>query len=56
MGTESFNDNSCYTGMFVFGIKEGKGKFVWSDGSNYEGDLKGDNLEGFGVYKWSDGR
>ena len=36
--------------------KHGKGKFLWSDGSQYEGDFKDNNIEGYGVYIWWDGR
>ena len=36
------------------GVKHGKGHFVWSDKSEYEGDFVNNNLQGKGYYKWSD--
>jgi hypothetical protein len=35
--------------------KQGRGKFIWSDGSSYEGQFYDNNIEGEGVYIWSDG-
>ena len=32
-----------------------KGKFIWPDGSFYEGDFKYNLKEGFGVYDYGDG-
>jgi hypothetical protein len=33
-----------------------KGKYIWSDGSYYEGDWHENKITGFGVYLWADGR
>ena len=37
------------------GLKDGKGKLVQPDGSNYSGEWKNDEWEGFGEEHWSDG-
>ena len=34
----------------------GKGKIVWPDGRQYEGDYLDDKKHGFGVFIWADGR
>ena len=34
------------------GKKVGRGKFIWADGSVYEGDFLDNNLHGKGVYNW----
>lgn len=36
------------------GKKHGKGKFVWSDGSFYEGDFVDGVFEGVGTYYFKD--
>ena len=36
------------------GKKVGRGKFIWADGSVYEGDFLDNNLHGKGVYTWID--
>lgn len=38
------------------GRKTGAGKYQWSDGSSYAGELVNDQLQGVGHYKWNDGR
>jgi len=38
------------------GSKNGKGHFIWSDGSAYEGEFKDNNINGKGTYSWNDGR
>ncbi len=32
--------------------RSGKGKFVWKNGAEYEGDFESDNFNGFGVYMY----
>ena len=43
-------------GEYVNGKKNGPGKFEWSNGSVYEGQLKDNNLHGNGLYIWADDR
>ena len=38
------------------GKKEGFGKYVWADGSIYEGKWLDNRINGRGVYLWKDGR
>jgi len=40
MGIEEFPDRSVYQGSFFEGKKHGKGRFLWRDGSSYEGDFQ----------------
>ena len=40
----------------MFGKKHGRGTFIWSDGSIYNGQFQHNNIEGTGEYKWADGR
>jgi hypothetical protein len=42
-----------YKGAFKDEKKSGKGKFVFKDGSKYEGDFKNNVFHGFGVYTFS---
>jgi len=35
----------------VDGNKHGKGKFVWADGSVFEGDFRNNVIEGIGMNK-----
>lgn len=42
--------------MYKDGKKHGYGKYVWSDGSYYEGDWIDNKICGRGVYTWNDGR
>jgi hypothetical protein len=37
-------------------MKHGHGKFIWSDGSTYDGEFLENNIHGQGEYHWSDGR
>ena len=37
-------------------MKEGHGKYIWSDGSVYDGEWKDNTCEGLGTYIWKDGR
>lgn len=31
------------------GKKQGRGKFLWADGSSYEGEFNDNNIEGTGI-------
>lgn len=44
----SWKDGQKYIGEYTEGDKKGKGKFVYPDGSTYEGDVKDNNLHGEG--------
>lgn len=41
--------NGKYTGARVNGLKEGKGKYEWNDGTVYEGEFKNDLMDGEGT-------
>lgn len=43
-------------GDYVDGKKEGKGTFIWVDGSKYEGNFIANIINKHGEYTWSDGR
>lgn len=32
------------------------GKYIWNDGSYYQGDWIENKISGYGVYIWADGR
>ena len=38
------------------GMKHGKGKCVWNDGSSYNGEWYENKINGRGIYQWPDGR
>jgi hypothetical protein len=38
------------------GMKNGRGTFIWGDGSSYNGEFYKNDIHGRGVYKWLDGR
>lgn len=38
------------------GRKEGHGKYLWADGSVYEGEWIDNRISGNGIYLWKDGR
>ncbi len=48
-------DGGYVTGYLDFGILEGQGKVVHSDGSRYDGDFKQNALDGQGTFVWADG-
>ena len=39
-----------YVGQYKDGMRSGRGKFVWPDGSQYEGEFEMNMISGFGVY------
>ena len=45
-----------YTGNFVEGIRHGRGRFVYSDGSEYSGPIKYGEKHGKGTQTWADGQ
>lgn len=42
-----------YSGEYIDGIREGKGKYIFANGDRYEGDFKNNKKHGIGklVYK-----
>ena len=38
------------------GVKHGKGKFVWADGTVYEGNFNNNLMDGFGKIVYPDGK
>ena len=54
-GTEYFIDGSSFVGIFENGLKK-NGKFLWNDGSYYEGDIKNNLFDGKGKFHWKEGR
>lgn len=45
-----------YEGDFVQSSKEGLGRYLWADGSQYLGQWRGNKINGLGTYEWKDGR
>ena len=43
-------------GSYLLSKKEGKGKYVWADGSTYNGEWIDNKINGYGIYLWADGR
>jgi hypothetical protein len=43
-------------GNMIWVKKHGRGVFVWSDGSTYNGEFHNNNIDGIGTYSWADGR
>lgn len=37
------------------GNRFGRGRYVWTDGSLYEGEWKADKMNGHGMYRGNDG-
>ena len=50
--TIEFSDGSYQGEIDKKGKKNGKGIYVWHDGSTYEGDFKEDSRHGNGYFKW----
>ena len=53
--TIEFSDGSYQGEIDKKGKKNGKGIYVWHDGSTYEGDFKEDSRHGNGYFKWRNG-
>ncbi|MBQ2863443.1 MAG: hypothetical protein IJE84_04635 [Clostridia bacterium] len=47
--------NGTYTGYMTFGTPDGQGKFVYTDGTSYEGNFKAGVYDGQGKYTYADG-
>lgn len=45
-----------YSGTYFKGMKHGKGKMCFSDGSIYIGDYSNNVMEGQGIFEWADGK
>ncbi|MBE6142483.1 MAG: hypothetical protein E7177_00650 [Erysipelotrichaceae bacterium] len=48
-------EHGKYEGEIVWDKPNGKGKFIYDDGSIYEGQFKDGCFNGFGTYKWTNG-
>ena len=55
MTSIDFSDGSYKGEIDKKGKKNGKGFYVWHDGSTYEGDFKDDLRHGNGLFNWSNG-
>lgn len=54
-GNGSASGKDEYTGQFKFGLKQGKGRYKWSNGAVYDGFFESDNLNGKGVLTKANG-
>ena len=54
-GGKNMKDGSFYSGNFLNGKQNGKGKLEKANGRVYEGDFKDDKAFGHGVFKTADG-
>ena len=55
IGIMEWPNGDRYEGNFLFGKREGRGKRINVDGSQYVGEYKEDQPCGYGVYTWKDG-
>lgn len=55
MTSIDFSDGTYKGEINKKGKKNGKGFYVWHDGSTYEGDFKDDFRHGNGLFNWSNG-
>ena len=46
---------NVYRGHFKADVKEGRGIFLWADGSKYEGGFANGHWHGPGTYTWAAG-
>ena len=53
---ENWQEGAKYEGEYVHGMKEGTGKYTYSDGSTYEGDWYSNKIDGYGTQLWNDGK
>lgn len=56
MTSIDFSDGSYKGEIDKKGKKNGKGFYVWHDGSTYEGDFRDDLRHGNGLFNWSNGQ
>ncbi len=54
-GTYRYSTNVSYTGRFVNGIREGKGKMTLQNGNVYEGNFSRGRMSGDGVMTYNNG-
>lgn len=47
-----YENNDIYEGDWEFGVKKGKGKYNFADGSFYDGDFDNDEKHGKGIIKY----
>ncbi|CAD8193254.1 unnamed protein product [Paramecium octaurelia] len=52
-GIEIWANGNKYEGSYVFGKKEGQGKYYWPEGNYHQGDWKENNINDHGTYAWS---
>ena len=45
-----YPDKAIYEGKLIDGIKEGYGRYTWSNGDYYEGNWKNNRFEGGGTF------
>lgn len=48
-------ENGKYIGFIKDNKRNGKGKYIWNDGNEYEGDWVDDFKEGSGTFRWACG-
>ena len=54
-GKMTYQDGSTYTGMWVDGMRHGRGRCIFTDQSTYEGEFREGEFYGYGKMSWSDG-
>lgn len=47
--------SGIYEGYWKSGLREGQGKYIWTNGDVYEGQWEQDKRHGLGIYVWIDG-
>lgn len=53
-GTMNY-ETGTYEGSWENGLRQGYGKYTWSNGDTYEGQWFNDERHGIGTYIWNDG-
>ncbi len=48
-------DGDRYEGMFIDGVSNGHGKYIWPNGRSYEGEWVNDMRHGFGKETYANG-
>ena len=49
-----YQDRSVYGGSWVCSMRHGRGKYIFVDGSEYEGEFREGNFHGHGKMTWND--
>ncbi|EKX39994.1 hypothetical protein GUITHDRAFT_59319, partial [Guillardia theta CCMP2712] len=44
-----------YVGEWMSGLRQGRGKQIWANGSTYDGQFYEDAMEGMGVLRYANG-